>query len=149
MSSIAENVNAEIKKAMLAKNQMRLDTLRSIRAGILEFEKNGSGKELTDEETQKIILSGVKKRKDAIEQYEAHGRTEQAQKEKDEMAILYEFLPKQLSESEVEDVVRKIIADTGAAGADDFKKVIGPAMKELKGKADGGMVQATVKKLLS
>ncbi len=147
--SIAENVGAEIKKAMLAKNQMRLDTLRSIRAGILEFEKNGSGKELTDEETQRIILSGVKKRKDAIEQYETHGRTEQAQKEKDEMAILYEFMPKQLSESEVEDVIKLLIAETGAVGADDFKKVIGPAMKELKGKADGGLVQGMVKRLLS
>jgi len=142
-------INDNIKSAMLAKDTLRLETLRSVRAGIIEFEKNGSGNALGEEEFLRIVNAGVKKRKDSIAQYEQYGRTDMADKEKQELAILMEFMPQQLSDTEVENEIRTIITELGATGAGDFGKVMGIAMKTLKGKADGTVIQITVKKLLS
>lgn len=142
-------INEQLKASMVGGDKLRTETLRSVRAGIIEFEKSGSGKAMGEADFLKIVSTAVKKRKDAIAQYEEVGRTELADKEKAELAILMEFMPQQMSEEEVENEIKKVIAETGAAGAGDFAKVIGGAMKVLKGKADGALIQATVKRLLS
>lgn len=148
LMNLEEKINSEIKLAMTSKDKLRLETLRSIRAGILEFLKSGEGMVMNDEAEFKILNSNAKKRKDAIEIYEKAGRTEAADKEKAELEIIMEFLPKQLTDSEIADFVKSAIEKTGASGMQDMGKVMGLAMKELKGKADGNKVQAIVKDLL-
>lgn len=141
-------INDQIKSAMIAKETLRLETLRSIRAGIIEFEKNGSGKSLDEESFLKIVQTGVKKRKDSIAQYESANRPELAEKEKTELAILMEFMPQQMGEEEVRSVVQTIATEIGATSQADFPKLIGAVMKQLKGKADGSLIQQTVKSIL-
>jgi uncharacterized protein YqeY len=139
-------INDEIKKAMLGGEKLRLETLRSLRAGIIEFEKNGTGKELGADDFLKIVSSNVKKRKDSIEQFKAAGRTELMQKEEAELAVLMEFMPRQLSADDVEKTVAEIAAKISEQGPCDFKSLMPAVMKELKGKADGAVIQAAVKK---
>ena len=147
--ALEQKINDELKDAMKNGNKIRTETLRSIRASIIEFTKSGSNKTMTEDDEIKILNSNAKKRKDAIEMYENAGRTELADKEKTELAIIQEFLPKQLNENEIKEVVTRIIAELNAAGAKDLGKVIGASMKELKGKADGNLVQSIAKTLLS
>ena len=147
--ALTDDINEQIKTAMKAGDKVRLETLRSIRAGILEFEKSGAGRDMTDDDAFKIINSAAKKRKDAIEQFDAAGRTEAAEKERLELAIIMEFLPAQMTEEEVRSAVSDIITQLGASQTSDFGKVMGIAVKQMKGKADGGLIQTLVKQLLS
>jgi len=147
--ALTDDINEQIKTAMKAGDKVRLETLRSIRAGILEFEKSGAGRDMTDDDAFKIINSAAKKRKDAIEQFDAAGRTEAAEKERLELAIIMEFLPAQMTEEEVRSAVSDIITQLGASQPSDFGKVMGIAVKQMKGKADGGLIQTLVKQLLS
>lgn len=146
--ALTETINEQLKAAMKSGDKTRLETLRSIRALILEFEKSGTGRSLTEEDEQKLLLAAAKKRKDAIEQYKNVGRADAAAQEEAELSIIQEFLPAQLSEAEVETIVRSIVSSVGASSPQDLGKVMGPAMKELRGKADGTIVQAIVKRLL-
>lgn len=147
--SLEEKINEALKEAMKSGDKIRTETLRSIRAGIIEFNKSGISRTMTEDDELKILNSAAKKRKDAIEMYESAGRNELAEKEKSELLIIQEFLPKQLEESEIIAAIKAIIEATGAKDAKDFGKVIGLSMKELKGKADGNIVQQHVKNLLS
>ncbi|MFN4984680.1 MAG: GatB/YqeY domain-containing protein [Ignavibacteria bacterium] len=147
--SLTDAINEQIKTAMKAGDKVRLETLRSIRAGILEFEKSGIDRAMTDDDAFKIVNSGAKKRRDAIEQFEAAGRMEAADKERQELAIIMEFLPAQMSEDEVRAAVSAIIAELGASQPSDFGKVMGMATKQLKGKTDGSLIQAIAKQMLS
>lgn len=144
-----QKINDEIKAAMKSGDKIRIDVLRSLRAAIIEFNKSGSGKELDDDEAMKILTGQAKKRRDAIEMYEKGGREELAEKEKAELKIIGEFLPKQLGDAELTHAVKAKIAELGASDAKDMGKVIGALMKELKGKADGKAVQAKVRELLA
>ncbi len=146
--SLEERINEEIKMAAKAGNKLRLETIRSIRAAILEFLKSGQNMEFTKEIEDKILLNAAKKRKDAIEMYEKAERFELAAKEEQELAIINEFLPKQLSEEEIAAEVLNIISETGAVDMKDLGKVMGLAMNRLKGKADGKLVQQIVKNKL-
>lgn len=146
--SLKDKINEEIKSAMKSGDKLRLETIRSIRALILEFEKSGLNKELTPEEELKMISSSVKKRKDAIEQFTNAGRTDLAQKEEAELAILMEFMPKQMSEAEVIEFVKKIAGDIGVSGKQDFGKLMPVVIKELKGKADGKIIKSIVENVL-
>lgn len=147
--SLTDAINDQIKTAMKAGDKVRLETLRSIRAGILEFEKSGIDRAMTDDDAFKIVNSAAKKRKDAIEQFEAAGRTEAAEKERQELAIIMEFLPAQMTEDEVRTAVAAIIAELGASQPSDFGKVMGMATKQLKGKTDGSLIQSIAKQMLS
>ncbi len=138
-------VNDQIKAAMLGGDKLRLETLRSLRAGIIEFEKNGSGKVLGEEDFMKIVSSNVKKRKDSIEQFRDANRVELMEKEQAELNILMEFMPKQFTAEEVVAEVRRIADSLASAGTLDFKTLMPAVMKELKGKADGAAIQAAVK----
>ncbi len=146
--SLEQTIAEQMKAAMKSGDKVRLDTVRSIRAAILEFNTSGIGKPMTEEDEVKIVQKLAKKRKDSIEIYKTHGRTEAAEKEQEELTILEEFLPKQMDESEIRTIVERVIAETGASSSKDFGKVIGASMKELRGKADGTIVQTIVKSLL-
>lgn len=147
--SLETKINDEMKSAMKSGDKIRLETLRSIRAGIIAFNKSGIGRDMNNEDEQKILLAAAKQRRDAIDMARSANRPEFIEKEEQELAIIMEFLPKQFSEAEIEEAVNKIISETGASGAKDFGKVIGAAMKELRGKADGNAVQQIVKRLLA
>ncbi len=149
MTDFEQKINEEIKSAMKSGDKLRLNTIRSIRAGILEFQKSGIDREINNDDFQKILLSAAKKRKDSIEIYSAANRKDLADKETIELKIIEEFLPKQMDEKEITDYLKEFIKNAGAEGMKDFGKIMGPAMKELNGKADGGAVQRIVKELLS
>lgn len=146
--SLKDRISEDIKAAMKSKDKVRLETVRSIKKVILEKETSvrPSGKDaLTEEEELEVLTQLAKQRKDSIEQYKKAGREDLADAETQELAILEEYLPAQLSDAEVEAVIDGLIAKVGATSAKDMGKVMGPAMKELKGKADGAKVQTLVK----
>lgn len=145
---LSEVIVEQIKVAMKNGDKVRLETLRSLRAAILEFETAAVQKEFTAEEEVKLLLSASKKRKDAIEMYTNANRSDLAEKEQLELAIIQEFLPKQLDRSEISAIISQIIVDVNAEGIKDKGKVMGPAMKQLRGKADGTLVQEIVAELL-
>lgn len=145
---LSETIIEQMKTAMKAGEKLRLETLRSLRAGILEFEKSGVERKMTPEDEQKLLITAAKKRQDSIEQFANAGRTEAAEKERAELTIIREFLPKQLTSEETEEHVKVIIAEIGATSAKDFGKVMGIASKALRGQADGTMIQQIVKRLL-
>lgn len=146
--SLKDRVNEDIKAAMKAGDKIRLETVRSIKKLILEKEASvrPSGQEsLTEAQDVEILVQLAKQRRDAIAQYQQAGRTDLANQEAQELAILEEYLPKQLSDAEVEQAIADIISQVGATSAKDMGKVMGAAMAQLKGKADGKKVQEWVK----
>jgi hypothetical protein len=146
--SLEETINAEIKTAMLAKDQVALRGLRAIKAGILLAKtEKGASDVLTPEREIQILTKMVKQRKESIEIFEAQNRGDLATTEKEEVAVIERFLPKQMSLEEIKEAIQKIIAETGATSAKDMGKVMGVA-KVLAGKADGKLVAETVKSLL-
>lgn len=146
--NLTEQINADIKEAMKSRDALRLETLRSIRAGILEFEKSGAGRDLTPDDEFKILNSAAKKRRDAIDLYVQNGRTDAAAKEQAELDIIKSYLPEQMSNDDVRAAITAIISEVGATAPSDFGKVMGAAMKSLKGKADGAVIQSIAKELL-
>ncbi len=150
--SLKDKITEEIKAAMKAKDKVRLETVRSIKKVILEEEVNAraAGKDsLTEAQEMDILARLAKQRRDSIEQYTQVGRQELADQEAAELAIIEEYLPKQLSDNEIAQVIDEIIVQVGASSAKDMGKVMGPAMQQLKGKADGKKVQEMVKTKLS
>ncbi|MBI5809480.1 MAG: GatB/YqeY domain-containing protein [Ignavibacteriales bacterium] len=147
--NLVEKINNDLKEAMKSGDKIRLETIRSIRALILEFQKSGSGKEFTDEEGIRILTAAAKKRKEAIEQFTNANRLELAEKESAELKIIEEYLPKQLSKEEILEEVKKIANEVGAKDKNDFAKVMPVAAKNLKGKADGKIIREIVEKFLS
>lgn len=150
--SLKDRITEDIKNAMKAKDKVRLETVRSIKKVILEEEVNAraAGKDSLTEAQEMDILSRVaKQRRDSIEQYTQAGRQELADGEAAELAVIEEYLPKQLSDEEVAQVIDEIIGRVGASSAKDMGKVMGPAMQQLKGKADGKKVQEMVKARLN
>lgn len=141
-------INDDLKEAMKSGDKLKLETLRSLRASVIEFNKNGTGKELAEEDAQKILLQAAKKRKDAIDMYKQADRQDLLEKEEAELAIIASYLPEQLTENQVIDILKGLIAQVGAEGPKDMGKVMGLAMKELRGKADGTLVQQCLKSLL-
>lgn len=146
---LEKKVSEELKKAIKESDQVRMDVLRSIRAAILEFKKSGINREMNEEDELKILNSLAKKRKEAIELYEKGGRTDLADKERKELEVIQSFLPAQMSEEEIRGFLAKIIQEINAQSPSDLGKVMGRAMKELKGKADGSLVQKIARELLS
>lgn len=145
--SVLERITEDMKAAMKSGEKLRLETIRSLRAAIIELEKSGKGT-VTDEDVMKSVMNQGKRRKDAMEQFRKAGREDLASKEEAELAIIEEYLPKQLSDDEIRREILAIIESTGASGPDDFKVVMPKAMGALRGRADGGKVQAIVKEEL-
>jgi len=146
--SLKEKINDDMKTAMKSGDKLKLETVRSIRALILEFEKSGANKQLNPEEEIRLVTSAAKKRKESIEQYQNAGRTDLADKEQAELNILMEYLPKQLSEEEIKNEISRIAFEIGAKTKEDFPKLMPVVMKILKGKADGKVVKQEVEKYL-
>lgn len=146
--SLKDKINNDLKEAMKSGNKTRLAVVRSIRALILEFEKSGANKTLTPEDEIKLLTTAVKKRKESIEQFSNAGRTELAEKESKELEILLEYLPKQLSEEEILEEVKKIAAELNVSGKEGFPILMPASVKALKGKAEGKIVKAAVEKVL-
>ena len=145
-----KRIQADMVSAMKAKETVRLASLRAIKAAImLAKTAEGSTGEVTDQEIVKIIQKLVKQRKESAQQYADAGRPELAENELAEAAEMEVYLPKQLSESELEAELAKIIAEVGATKPQDMGKVMGVATKKLAGLADGRAISATVKKLLA
>ncbi|MGD1862277.1 MAG: GatB/YqeY domain-containing protein [Leptolyngbyaceae cyanobacterium] len=150
--SLKDRISEDIKTAMKAKDKLRLETVRSIKKVILEEESTARGKgqdELTADQELAILTRLAKQRKDAIAQYNNANRGDLAEKEAAELTIIEEYLPAQMSDEDIEAVIDALIAKIGASSAKDIGKVMGPAMKELKGRADGAKVQALVKAKLA
>jgi len=148
--SLKERIDADIKKTMMARNKEELEALRSIKSLILlaETEKGGTG-ELTSDGELKLLMKAAKQRKESAEIFEQQGRVDLAARERLQLEVIERYLPKQLSEAEIEEVVGSIIEETGAQGPQDMGKVMGTATKRLAGQADGKTISAVVKKLLS
>lgn len=148
--SLKLRIDNDIKAAMLAKNKDELTALRSIKSLILlaETEKGGGGEISTDTEN-KLLMKAAKQRKESAEIFQKEGRGELAQKELLELEVINRYLPRQLSEEEITEAVKKVIEQVGAKGPQDMGKVMGTATKQLAGQADGKLVSEIVKKLLS
>ncbi|MEW6506124.1 MAG: GatB/YqeY domain-containing protein [Bacteroidota bacterium] len=147
--SLKDIINDELKSALKSGDKIRLETIRSLRALILEFEKSGVAKELTPDDELKLLTSAAKKRKESIEQFQNANRTELAEKEILELKVIEEFLPKQLSYNEIFAEVKKYADEIGAKVKEDFPKLMPMAAKNLKGKADGKIIKEIVEKILS
>jgi len=148
--NLEQKIMAELKTAMLAKDEVGLRSLRAIKAAILlvKTSEGGSG-ELKDEDEIKLLQKLVKQRRDSLEIFEQQNRTDLAQKEKEEIVVIEKFLPKQLSAEELKEELIKIIAEVGASTPADLGKIMGIASKKFAGKADGKAISSLVKELLS
>jgi len=140
---LKENILKDLKKAMKEGDTIKRDTLRMLDSMIKnkEIEKNKREVGLEEKEIQVLIARAVKQRKEASAQYRSGGRDELAKKEEKEMEILMDYRPQQLTESEIEETVKKVIAEVGANSLADLGQVIGASMKRLQGKAEGEKVR--------
>ena len=147
--NLKEQIDSDIKKAMLNKQKDELRALRAIKSLILlaETEKGKQG-QLDEDVEMKLLMKAAKQRKDSIQIFEDQGREDLAQKEKQELSVIERYLPQQLSDEEIESTVQKIIEETGAEGMKDMGKVMGLATKQLAGKAEGKKIAEITKKLL-
>jgi uncharacterized protein YqeY len=147
--SLQDQISEQLKAAMKSKDQAALRTLRSIKAALLLLNTQEGKKEVSAEDEVAAIVKMAKQRKDSIAIFEEQGRNDLADKEKEELAILEGFLPKQLSAEELKTAVSEIISQTGASSMKDMGKVMGMASSKLKGQADGKDIAAMVKSLLA
>lgn len=145
---LEEQIQQDIKAAMLAKEKQRLESLRAVKAAILLAKTADGSETISDEALVKIIQKLVKQRKETAEIYKQQNRPELAENELSEASYMEVYLPKQLSEEELTEELKKIIAQVGATSAKEMGKVMGVASKALAGKADGRAISAIVKSLL-
>lgn len=148
--SLKQQIDADIKQAMLAKNKEELEALRGIKSQILlaETEKGGTG-DIAQDVEMKLLTKAAKQRKESADIFQKEGREDLAKKELLQLDIINRYLPKQLSEAEITGELTKIIAAVGAKGPQDMGKVMGTATKQLAGKADGKLISDLVKKMLA
>ena len=148
--NLFDQISNDIKNAMLAKDKLRLETLRGIKKEFLEAKTaKGSDGELSDDIAMKILVKMVKQRKDSAQIYIEQNRPELAESELGEAKVIEEYLPKQMTEAELEAELKNIIAEVGATSAKDMGKVMGVARKKLAGRAEGKAISAKVKELLA
>lgn len=148
--NLFDTISDEIKKAMLARDKVRLEALRGVKKEFLEAKTaKGASDELSDEAATAILQKMVKQRKDSAEIYTAQGRADLASDELAQLRVIQEFLPQQLSPEELESTVKSIISKTGAQSMKEMGKVMGVATRQLAGKAEGRAISEMVKKLLS
>lgn len=148
--SLIIKIDAEIKSAMLAKQEARLRGLRAIKAALLLAKtEKGVSEELTEDAELKAVQKQIKQRKDSIEIYKQQNRADLAKIEEDELAVLEEFMPKQMSAEELRTAIEKLVSDLGISDPKEMGKVIGAANKALSGKSDGKSIADMVKQVLS
>lgn len=147
--ALEQQIQKDIMEAMKAHNTIRTNAVRAIKSEILLAKTSGAGAEITDGDVIKLIQKLIKQRKESAAMYAQGDRQDLADNELAEAAEMEGYLPKQLSEAEVEEIVKGIIAETGASSMADMGKVMGLATKKLAGQADGRTVSTIVKKLLA
>ena len=147
--SLEQKIMAELKTAMLAKDEKAVRSLRAIKAAILNAKTSeGAGGQIKEDDENKLLQKMVKQRKDSLEIFLQQNREDLAQKEREELEIIERFLPRQLSPDQLREKVKLIIQETGASSQADFGKVMGLASKQLAGQADGKAISGVVKELL-
>jgi len=148
--SLEQTINSELKTAMLAKDEKSLRGLRAIKAAIIIAKTaEGANGTLAEADEIKMLQKLVKQRKDSLTIFQQQNRTDLAQKEEEEIAVIEKFLPAQMGEEELKTIIAGIIKEAGASSAADMGKVMGLANKQLAGKADGKTISTVVKQLLS
>ncbi len=147
--SLEEQINSNIKVAMLAKNEAGLRALRAVKAAILLAKTSGGGTAITPEDEMKILQKLVKQRRESVEIFEKQGREDLSKGEKEEIAEIEKYLPAQMSEVDIRKELTNIIATLGATSPADTGKVMGAASKAFAGKADNKLVATIVKELLA
>ena len=145
--TLKEQIIADMTVAMKARAP-ELETLRMLKADIMKYEVSGADKVATDEVVLDIVKRSIKQRKEAADGFEKGGNTASAQKELAEIRILEKYMPEQMSEEAVKQIVQEVITQM-SAGPGDFGKVMGAVMGRVKGQADGGVVNQVVKELLA
>ncbi len=149
---LKETILEELKSAMKNKDALRLQVLRSLKAKILEkeiSERKGGESDISDDQILEVLMKAAKQRKESIDSFEKGGREDLVEKEKAELEIIDEFLPKMMSEDEVRAAVKGQIEQMGASDMSEMGKVMGVMMGKLKGKAEGSVVSRVVKEELS
>ena len=148
--NLFDQISEDIKKAMLARQKVRLEALRGIKKEFLEAKTaKGAGGELSDDKAIQILVKMVKQRKESAQIYTDNNRQELADNELAEAAVIEEYLPKQLTPEELREEISKIIAETGASSPKEMGKVMGVASKRLAGRAEGKVISATVREMLA
>lgn len=147
--TLKQQIDADIKEAMKAKEQDRLQALRSIKSMILLVETDGSPEGVTPEKEVRLLTKALKQRRESADIYHQQGREDLAGVEEFQAAVIEKYMPKQLSEEELKGKLQDIIARVGASGPSSMGKVMGVATKELAGLADGKAISALVKQLLA
>ena len=148
--SLEQQIMTEMKEAMKARNEAVLRALRSIKAEIIKAKTEpGAAGEIDEATEQKFLQKMMKQRRDSLEIFEKQGREDLAVKEREEIAVIERFLPKQMDEAELKEIIKTIIAEAGASSPADMGKVMGVASKQLAGKADGRIISGIVKELLA
>jgi uncharacterized protein YqeY len=146
--SLETQIMAELKTAMLAKNEAAMRALRAIKSSIILAKTSGAGSEISAEDEIKLLQKLVKQRKESADIYNKQNRADLEKSELDEVVVIEKFLPKQMSQEEIISIIKSIIESTGAKSAADMGKVMGAASKQLAGKADNKFIAETVKQLL-
>jgi len=147
--SLENTINEDLKTAMKAKDQVSLRGIRAIKSAILLFNTSGSAEGLNEEKEIALLQKLVKQRQDSLDIFEKQGREDLAVIEREEIEVIMRYLPKQLSEDEIKHHVKSIMSRLGATTMKDMGRVMGEASKEMAGKADGKMIAAVVKAMLS
>ncbi len=148
--SLTDEINQDIKQAMLAKQEAKLRGLRAIKSALLLAKtEKGAAEEINEETEIKVLQKLVKQRKESADIYQAQNRPDLYQIEKEEMEVIEVYLPKQMDKAEIEAFIKDVISRVGATSVKDMGKVMGTANKELAGKADGKTISEVVKQLLA
>jgi len=147
--SLEEKIMEDLKVAMKAQDKASMRGLRAVKSALLLLKTDGSGKEITPEREIQLLQKLVKQRRESIAIFEKENRTDLAEVEKDEVAVIEKYLPEALSDEELEKFIQSLILSSGASSVKDMGKVIGLASKELAGKADGRAISDMVKKCLA
>lgn len=148
---LKQKIREELKQSMLARNELKTSVLRMLLSAInyYEIQKGGAGYEATDEDVLSVIQSQAKQRRDSIEEFKKAGRQELVDKETKELEMLQVYLPAQMSEDQVREIVKTTISEIGATTVAEMGKVMGALMPKVKGKADGSLVSRIVREFLS
>lgn len=146
---LAIQIDADLQQAMRDRDETKKLTLRAVKTALTELVKSGSDHSLTQEQVLAVVQKEAKRRREAAAEYAKGGAPDRAQSELAELAVLEAYLPKPLSDAEVETMARSVIAEVGATSPKDLGKVMGPLVAQIGGRADGKVVSATVRRLLS
>ena len=145
--NLLQKIEADMKESMKSGDRIRSDTLKMLKSDMM-YEKAKTGQDISDSQMDEVVKRASKRRREAIKEYEAAGRKDLADKEAAELKIIEEFMPEQMSGDQILAVVDRILAEAGTVTEKEMGKVMGLAMKELKGKADGNLVRQIMQKKL-